>query len=389
MTGVGDLSAAPSGSDTVLLIVCKRLRNTRTRVSRDERHLFAYLIDEVDMEYSTLGRSGLRISRLSLGAMTFGAGSGIWGEIAGLDRGQAARLVALATEQGINLIDTADAYSQGKSEEVVGQVLSELGLDETRMLVATKVRLRTGPGPNEVGLGRSHIMRSVERSLKRIGRDHIDLFQLHDRDALVPIEETLRALDDLVTQGKVRHIGACNFSAGDLERVHGITARTHRVSVVSNQVHYSLTARDIEQEIASVAQANEVALLVWSPLSGGYLSGKYTAGSGGTETGRRATLNFPPIDPVKADPIVFELREIATALDATPAQVALAWVLGRSEVTSVIVGARTDAQLDDNLSAQRLVLSGEQRDRLDRVSQPELTYPHWMQRFHDRDRVLP
>ena len=147
--------------------------------------MFAYLIDGVDMEYRTLGRSGLRISRLLLGAMTFGAGSGIWGEIAGLDRAQAARLVAVAAEQGINLIDTADVYSQGKSEEVVGQVLSDLGLDETHMLVATKVRLRTGPGPNEVGLGRSHILRSVERSLKRISRDHIDLFQLHDRDALV------------------------------------------------------------------------------------------------------------------------------------------------------------------------------------------------------------
>jgi aryl-alcohol dehydrogenase-like predicted oxidoreductase len=340
------------------------------------------------MEYRTLGRSGLRISRLSLGAMTFGAGSGIWGEIAGLDRAQAARLVAVAAEQGINLIDTADAYSQGQSEEVVGQVLSDLGLDETRMLVATKVRLRTGPGPNEVGLGRSHIMRSVERSLERIGRDHIDLFQLHDRDALVPIEETLRVLDDLVAQGKVRHIGVCNFSAADLERVQGITARTHWTRVVSNQVHYSLTARDIEQEIAPVAGANEVALLVWSPLSGGYLSGKYTAGGGGTAAGRRTRLNFPPIDPLKADPIVLELRKAAAELDSTPAQVALAWVLGRGEATSMIIGARTEAQLVDNLNAQRLVLSGAQKDRLDRVSQPEATYPHWMQQFHDKDRIL-
>lgn len=169
------------------------------------------------MEYNTLGRTGLRVSRLSLGAMTFGAGSGIWGSIAGLNSDQAARLVATAVERGVNLIDTADAYSQGRSEEVVGHVLKALGLDEDRMLVATKLRLRTGPGQNEVGLGRSHIMRSVETSLKRLGRDHIDLFQLHDRDALVPLDETLRALDDLVTQGKVRHIGVCNFSAGDLD----------------------------------------------------------------------------------------------------------------------------------------------------------------------------
>ncbi|CAD6559219.1 1-deoxyxylulose-5-phosphate synthase YajO [Paraburkholderia hiiakae] len=340
------------------------------------------------MEYRTLGSSGLRISRLSLGAMTFGAGTGIWGEIAGLDRAQATRLVAMAVEHGINLIDTADAYSQGQSEAVVGQVLADLGLDESRMLVATKVRLRTGAGHNDVGLGRSHIMRSVETSLRRIGRDHIDLFQLHDRDALVPLEETLRALDDLVTQGKVRHIGVCNFSAGDLERAQGITTRTHWARVVSNQVHYALTSRDIEHEIAPVGKANNVALLVWSPLAGGYLSGKYTAGSASGEMGRRATLNFPPIDPMKADPIVFELREIATELDSTPAQVALAWVLGRSETTSVIIGARTEAHLEDNLNAQRVVLSDTQRDRLDRVSQPAVTYPHWMQQFHDKDRIL-
>ncbi|WP_233888817.1 aldo/keto reductase [Paraburkholderia flagellata] len=340
------------------------------------------------MEYRTLGSSGLRIARLSLGAMTFGAGTGIWGEIAGLDRAQATRLVAMAAERGINLIDTADAYSQGQSEAVVGQVLADLGLDESRMLVATKVRLRTGAGHNDVGLGRSHIMRSVETSLRRIGRDHIDLFQLHDRDALVPLEETLRALDDLVTQGKVRHIGVCNFSAGDLERAQGITTRTHWARVVSNQVHYALTSRDVEHEIAPVGLANDVALLVWSPLAGGYLSGKYTAGGDSAEMGRRAMLNFPPIDPVKADPIVLELREIATELDATPAQVALSWVLGRSEATSVIIGARTEAHLEDNLNAQKVVLSDTQRDRLDRVSQPEVPYPHWMQQFHDKDRIL-
>src|SRR5258708_972415 len=181
---------------------------------------FIFGLLESYMDYCTLGRSGLRISRFTLGAMTFGAGSGIWGEIAGLDRAQATRLVALAVEQGVNLIDTADAYSQGQSEQVVGQTLADLGLDETRMLVGTKVRLRTGPGPNDVGLGRSHILRSVETSLKRLGRDHIDLLQLHDRDALVPLDETLRALDDLVTQAKGRHIGVCNFRAAALERAH-------------------------------------------------------------------------------------------------------------------------------------------------------------------------
>ncbi|MGF6241840.1 MULTISPECIES: aldo/keto reductase [Paraburkholderia] len=339
------------------------------------------------MNYCTFGRSGLRISRLTLGAMTFGAGEGIWATIAGLNREQAARLVGLALDNGVNLIDTADAYSQGQSEVVVGQVLADLGLDETRMLVATKVRLRTGPGPNQVGLGRSHIIRTVETSLKRIGRDHIDLLQLHDRDALTPLDETLRALDDLVTQGKVRHIGVCNFSASELERAHAITSQAHWAQVASNQVHYSLAARDIEHEVAPVARQHDMALMVWSPLSGGYLSGKYTAQNGEPAKGRRTNLNFPPIVPQKVDPIVEELRVVANALNTTPAQVALAWLLGRDEVATVIVGASSDEQLGANLQAAELVLPPELRDRLDRISQPDVPYPHWMQRFHDKDRV--
>ncbi|RQH01666.1 aldo/keto reductase [Paraburkholderia dinghuensis] len=337
------------------------------------------------MEYSTLGRTGLRVSRLSLGAMTFGAGSGIWGDIAGVDRDQAAGLVSMAVDRGVNLIDTADVYSQGRSEEVVGEVLGALGLDESRMLVATKVRLRTGPGQNDVGLGRSHIMRSVETSLKRLGRDHIDLLQLHDRDALVPLDETLRVMDDLVTQGKVRHIGVCNFSAADLERAFGITSRTDRVRVASNQVHYSLTCRDVEHEIMSVAAANHIGLMVWSPLAGGYLSGKY--GQNGEAGGRRTKLDFPPVDIVRAEPIVAVLREVAGELAAMPAQVALAWLLAREQITSVIVGARAPAQLAANLDAQNFALTAEQLARLDKVSGTPVPFPHWMQRFHDRDRV--
>lgn len=340
------------------------------------------------MQYRTLGRSGLHISRLSLGAMTFGAGSGIWEKIAGLDRAQATALVVTAIEKGVNLIDTADAYSQGRSETMVGDILTELGADASQLLVATKVRLRTGPGHNDVGLGRSHIMRSVETSLRRLGREHIDLFQLHDRDALVPLDETLRALDDLVRQGKVRHIGACNFSAADLERAHGICNQTHGARLTSNQVYYSLSARDIETEIAAVAQANGVGLVVWSPLSGGYLSGKYTEGTA-TAAGRRTNLNFPPINPVKVDPIVHALRHVANELGSEPAQVALAWTLGRQEVSSVTIGARTVAQLSTNLAAVDLQLPDDLRQLLNEVSQPEKTYPHWMQEFHDKDRVLP
>ncbi|KGF80675.1 aldo/keto reductase [Massilia sp. JS1662] len=339
------------------------------------------------MHYTTLGRSGLRVSRLTLGAMTFGAGSGIWASIAGLDRPHAAELVSMALDHGINLIDTADAYSQGQSETIVGQVLSDLGVDETRMLVATKVRLRTGPGPNQVGLGRSHIVQSVETSLRRLGRDHIDLLQLHDRDALTPLDETLRALDDLVTQGKVRHIGVCNFTASELERTHAITSQAHWARIASTQVHYSLAIRDVEHEIAHVARLHDIGLMVWSPLAGGYLSGKYTTSSAKASTGRRANLDFPPIDPALADAIVHELRLIARELDATPAQVALAWLLGRAEVATVIVGARSASQLAENLRADDLVLQPPQRERLDRVSQAGVPYPHWMQRLHDQDRT--
>ncbi|AJK50862.1 aldo/keto reductase [Burkholderia plantarii] len=339
------------------------------------------------MDYTVFGRSGLRVSRLTLGAMTFGAGEGIWASIAGLDRQQAGRLVGLAAERGVNLIDTADAYSQGRSEQVVGQVLADLGLDESRMLVATKVRLRTGPGPNQVGLGRSHILRSVETSLARLGRDHIDLLQLHDRDALTPLDETLRALDDLVTQGKVRHVGVCNFSAAELERARAITSRAHWVPVTSNQVHYSLAMRDVEHEIVPVAREHRVALMVWSPLSGGYLTGKYTALNGSPAQGRRATLNFPPVDPALVDPVVHELRAVADELGATPAQVALAWLLARDYVSSVIVGASSEAQLEANLGAGELRLAAAHRERLDRVSASRVPYPQWMQQFHDKDRV--
>ncbi|KVM66264.1 MULTISPECIES: aldo/keto reductase [Burkholderia] len=338
------------------------------------------------MNYCTLGRSGLRVSRLTLGAMTFGAGDGVWKSIAGLGKDEATQLVRFALERGVNLIDTADAYSQGQSEEMVGQVLSDLGIDETRMLVATKVRLRTGPGPNQVGLGRSHILRTVETSLKRLRRDHIDLMQLHDRDALTPMDETLRALDDLVTQGKVRHVGVCNFSASELERLHALSSATHQVHACSNQVHYSLAARDIEHEVAPVAKLHEMAMMIWSPLSGGYLSGKYTTGAEQAK-GRRSSLNFPPVDPARVDPIVHELRAVAQELDATPAQIALAWLLGRTEVATIIVGASTQAQLASNLDAQALTLSPAQRQRLDTVSQSALPYPHWMQAFHDKDRI--
>lgn len=344
------------------------------------------------MQYNTLGRTGLRISRLSLGTMTFGDGTGMWESIAGVDRKTAVDLIAAAIDHGVNLVDTADAYSEGQSEVLLGHALSKLGVDETRMLVATKVRLRTGTGQNDVGLGRSHIMRSVETSLRRLKRDHIDLFQLHDRDALVPLDETLRVLDDLVTQGKVRHIGACNFSAADLERAAGICTHSDRVRFASNQVYYSLAARDIEHEIVPIALANSVGLIIWGPLAGGYLSGKYSQRkdeSSVTAPGRRTNLNFPPIDPAKAAPIVGALHNIAETVGAQPAQVALAWTQGRAGISSVTIGARSTEQLLANLGSVDLALPCELTQQLTDISAPDKPYPYWMQSLHDTDRLVP
>lgn len=340
------------------------------------------------MQYVRFGRSGLRVSRYTLGAMTFGMGEGVWSSIAGLSTEEAKRIVSVALDKGVNLVDTADVYSQGQSETVLGLVLKALAIDDSRMMVATKVRLRTGAGPNDVGLGRSHIIRTVEKSLKRLQRDHIDLLQLHDRDELTPLDETLRALDDLVTQGKVRHIGACNFSAAELVQADNYSQQGGKARFTSNQVHYSLACRDIEHDIAPVSREKDMALMVWSPLSGGYLSGKYANNTtGDNQQGRRSTLNFPPVDPIRIDPVVQELITIASEMQCSPATVAHAWLLGRSEVTTVIVGAKNEQQLLQNLAAENLTLSSDHQQKLENLSRPVVPYPYWMQAFHDRDRV--
>lgn len=339
------------------------------------------------MQYVRFGRSGLRVSRYTLGAMTFGTGEGIWSSIAGLSADDAKRIISLALDKGINLVDTADVYSQGQSEVVLGQALKSMHLDDSKMMIATKVRLRTGSGPNDVGLGRSHIISTVEKSLQRLQRDHIDLLQLHDRDNLTPLDETLRALDDLVTQGKVRHIGACNFSAAELVQADAWSQQHGKARFTSNQVHYSLACRDIESDVAATAQSLDQALMIWSPLSGGYLSGKYALQKEGeVQQGRRSRLNFPPVDAVKTDPVVEALMSIGREMACSPATVAHAWLLGRKEVTTVIVGASNENQLIQNLDAEDLILSDEHRQELDRLSQPALPYPYWMQLFHDRDR---
>jgi aryl-alcohol dehydrogenase-like predicted oxidoreductase len=340
------------------------------------------------MQYVRFGRSGLRVSRYTLGAMTLGIGEGIWSSIAGLSVDEAKGIISVALERGINLVDTADVYSQGQSEKVLGQALKEMSVDESKMMVATKVRLRTGFGPNDVGLGRSHIIRTVEKSLRRLQRDHIDLLQLHDRDALTPLDETLRALDDLVTQGKVRHIGACNFSAAEMAQADAFSQHHGKARFTSNQVHYSLACRDIEFDIAQAAQAGDHALMIWSPLSGGYLSGKYAGNAhADQQQGRRSKLNFPPVDAARVAPVVDELIAISREMECSPATVAHAWLLGREAVTTVIVGAKNAQQLLQNLEAENLQLSHVDQKKLDTLSQPVVPYPYWMQMFHDKDRI--
>jgi aryl-alcohol dehydrogenase-like predicted oxidoreductase len=337
------------------------------------------------MDYRQLGRSGLRVSVLSLGTMTFG-GKGNFAKTGATDVAGAKRQVDLCLEAGINLFDTADIYSAGLSEEILGQALAG---KRDKVLVATKARFRMGEGQNDAGLSRHHLIEACEASLKRLGTDHIDLYQLHQWDGQTPVEETLEALDHLVRSGKVRYTGVSNFSAWHLMKTLGIAEFDRLVRPVAQQIHYTLQAREAEYELMPLTLDRGLGTLIWSPLAGGLLSGKYRRGKP-TPEGTRQLANWgePPIhDEEKLYDIVEEVVAIADAHGVSGAQVALAWLLGRPGVTSLIVGARTDAQLVDNLKAADLVLTAEERGRLDAVSAPPLLYPYWHQARAASDRL--
>ena len=339
------------------------------------------------MEYRTLGASGLKISVLTMGTMTFG-GTGGFASVGSTGVDDARRQVDLCLEAGVNLIDTADVYSDGLSEEIVGQVLRGR---RDEVLVATKVRMAMGPGPNDAGLSRHHILAGCEASLRRLGTDHIDLFQVHEWDGVTPLEETLEALDLLVQAGKVRYVGASNYTGWQLMKALGTAERTGLPRFVSEQIFYSLQARDAEYELIPAAVDQGLGVLVWSPLSGGLMSGKYRRGQQPPAGSRQLTdWNEPPVyDQEK----LYDTVEVLTAVGAehgvSAAQVALAYLLGRPAVTSLIVGARTTEQLADNLAAADLVLGAEERDQLDQVSALPLIYPHWHQAKTARDRLSP
>jgi aryl-alcohol dehydrogenase-like predicted oxidoreductase len=339
------------------------------------------------VEYRTLGASGLKISVLTMGTMTFG-GKGNFADVGSTGVEDARRQVNLGLEAGINLIDTADVYSDGLSEEIVGQVLHGRRDD---VLVATKVRMAMGPGPNDAGLSRHHIVSGCEASLRRLGTDHIDLYQVHEWDGVTPLEETLEALDLLVQAGKVRYVGASNYTGWQLLKALGVAERTGLPRFVSEQIYYSLQARDAEYELIPAAVDQGLGVLVWSPLAGGLVSGKYRRGQEPPAGSRQLTdWNEPPVyDQEKLYDTVEVLAAVGAEHGVSAAQVALAYLLGRPAVTSVIVGARTTEQLTDNLNAADLVLSAEERDRLDRVSALRLIYPYWHQAKTARDRLSP
>jgi aryl-alcohol dehydrogenase-like predicted oxidoreductase len=339
------------------------------------------------MEYRQLGRSGLRISALTMGTMTFG-GKGNFADVGSTDVSEARRHVDRCLDAGINLIDTADGYSDGLAEEIVGEVLDGR---RDKVLVATKVRMPAGPGPNDAGLSRHHIIEGAEASLRRLRTDHIDLYQVHEWDGQTPLEETLEALDHLIGSGKVRYIGASNYAGWQLMKALGTADRTGLPRFVSQQIYYSLQARDAEYELIPAAVDQGLGVLVWSPLAGGLLSGKYRRGVEPPADSRQLTDWGEP--PVYDDEKLYDTIEVLVAIGAdrgvSAARVALAYLLGRPAVTSLVIGARTTEQLEDNLAAAELQLSAEERALLDEVSAPPLLYPYWHQAKTARDRLSP
>ncbi|MCI0752656.1 aldo/keto reductase [Teichococcus vastitatis] len=330
------------------------------------------------MQYKPLGRTGLFVSELCLGTMTFGGGEGMWRQIGALQQREADALVRAALEAGVNLIDTANVYAEGLSERILGQSLRNLGVAREEVVIATKVLGRMGPGPNNAGAGRGHILDQAKASLRRLQLDHIDLYQIHGFDPAVPVEETLGALDQLVRQGLVRYVGLSNWAAWQVAKAAGIAERRGFAPVASLQAYYTLAGRDLEREVIPMLKSEGVGLMVWSPLAGGFLSGKYDRAAQAAPDGRRASFNFPPVDPERGHAVIDVLREVAARHAATMAQVALAWLLHQEAVTSVIIGAKRPEQLAENLGATDLRLSGEDLAALEAVSQLPPEYPGWM-----------
>jgi aryl-alcohol dehydrogenase-like predicted oxidoreductase len=334
------------------------------------------------MRYKLLGQTGLYVSELCLGAMTFG-GEGFWKAIGELGAKEAETLIGTAFDGGVNFIDTADVYSEGESERLVGAALKSLGRPREHVVVATKVRGRVGPGVNQVGLSAAHIHSSIDASLKRLGLDHVDLYQIHGFDPVTPIEETVRALDAVVRSGKVRYVGFSNLPAWVASKALTFARENGLARFQSGQVYYSIAGRDIEREIAPMCLAEGVAILPWSPLAGGLLSGKFDPDKKGPSDARRTQFDFPPVNMERLPRVLTALRKVAEGTGTSVARVALAWQLTKPFVTSIIIGAKKKEQLTDNLAATELELGDEHVKLLDEASALPMEYPGWMVDFQN------
>lgn len=338
------------------------------------------------MKYRQLGRTGLYVSEICLGTMTFG-GQGMWTAIGALDQTNAEALVSRALEAGVNFIDTADVYSEGLSEQILGQALKNLGVKRSDVVIATKVYGSMGDGANDRGASRGHIMDGVKRSLERLQLDHIDLYQIHGNDSVTPVEETVRALDDLVREGLVRYVGCSNWQSWKMMKALSLSEFRAWARFETVQAYYSIAGRDLERDIVPMLDDQKMGLLVWSPLAGGFLSGKYSKDAQGPEDGRRTAFDFPPVNKDRAYACIDVMREVGGAHGVSVARVALAWVLSKPFVTSVIVGAKRVEQLDDNLAAADLTLTAQEIARLDEVSALPGEYPGWMLQMQSGHRV--
>ncbi|MCW8399683.1 aldo/keto reductase [Legionella sp. PATHC038] len=340
------------------------------------------------MEYKTLGNTGLLVSTLCLGTMTFG-GKGFWETVGAVDQAGVDKLIKTSIDAGINFFDSADIYSEGESERLLGNSLKNLNIARKDVVIATKVYGRVGQGYNDIGASRGHIMDAVDASLRRLNTEYIDLYQIHGNDPITPIEETLRALDALVQQGKVRYIGCSNWQAWKIAKALGISQFKNLARFDTLQAYYSLAGRDLEREIIPLLEAEKSGLLVWSPLAGGLLSGKFSRENQTPDHARRSSFDFPIVDKERAWKILDVLRPIAANHNCSVARVSLAWVLSRPAVTSVIIGAKRIEQLEDNLEAVKLKLSVEELKQLDEVSALPPEYPGWMLPFQALDRLDP
>ena len=337
------------------------------------------------MKYRLLGNTGLKVSELCLGTMTFG-GKGFWTAIGTLEQQAVDNLVKISVDAGINFIDTANVYSEGMSEEMTGKAIRNLGLKRDDLVLATKVRGKMAENPNGTGLSRKHIFQQIDESLKRLQVDYVDLYQIHGYDELTPLEETIDALDTLVKSGKVRYIGCSNLAAWHIMKAVSYSTYHRLAKFVSLQAYYTIAGRDLEREVIPMLKDQKMGLMVWSPLAGGFLSGKFKRNATGEEGARRANFDFPPINKDKAFDIIDVLEPMAKEKQASVAQLALAWLLQNPVVSTIIIGAKTPAQLEDNIKATQVTFSEAELKQLDEVSKLSAEYPGWMIERQGADR---